>query len=66
MFKTVKLTNVLGHSRCMCMEFAKRGVRVNAIAPAALRSRFNMRFGDVFTSEEQLENYYRVAGQVNR
>lgn len=51
-------------TRCMSMEFAKRGVRVNAIAPAALRSRFNMRFGDIFTTEEQLENYYKAAGQV--
>ncbi len=42
-------------TKCLSLELAKKGVRVNAIAPAALRSRFNMRFGDIFTSEDQLK-----------
>jgi len=49
-------------TKCLCMEFASRGVRVNAIAPAALRSRFNVRFGDIFQTEEQLKKYYMMAG----
>merc|ERR1712025_668621 len=49
-------------TKCLSMELASKGVRVNAIAPAALKSRFNIRFGDIFTSEEQLQKYYKCAG----
>jgi hypothetical protein len=36
-------------------ELAPFGIRVNAVSPGALKSHFNMRFGDIFTKQEQLE-----------
>ena len=36
------------------VELAPDGIRVNAVAPGALISRYKMRFGDIFTTEEQL------------
>ncbi len=41
-------------TRSIATELSSKGVRVNAVAPGALKSRFNMRFGDILTSEEQL------------
>ncbi len=50
-------------TRSIATELSSKGVRVNAVAPGALKSRFNMRFGDILTSEEQLQKYYDVAGR---
>ena len=50
-------------TRCTSQELAPAGVRVNAVSPGALESRFNIRFGDIFTTEEQLEKYFDVAGR---
>jgi len=42
------------------VELAPFGVRVNAVSPGALKSHFNMRFGDIFTKQEQLETVSRL------
>jgi len=48
-------------SKCAALEFAKYNIRVNCVAPAALKSRFNARFGDIFQNEDQMKAYYAMA-----
>ena len=50
-------------TRCTSQELAPHGVRVNAVSPGALESRFNIRFGDIFQTEEQLAKYFDIAGR---
>lgn len=51
-------------TKCISLEFAPYNIRANCIAPAALRSRFNIRFGDIFNTEEQIEKYYHFASMA--
>lgn len=48
-------------TKCISLEFAKYNIRCNMVSPAALRSQFNYRFGDIFSTEEQMKNYYEMA-----
>jgi len=48
-------------TRCISLEFAKYDIRCNMVSPAALKSQFNYRFGDIFSTEEQMKAYYDAA-----